>query len=82
MLSFITYRQAPEQVEIVVDAVGIDELISYLESIKSQKDHMHLIIDSELDDYPLSAEAVQRGVVSVKHVRLEYASPKAPKLPE
>lgn len=48
MLSFITYRDAIEQVEIIADEQGIDELISYLNYIKVNKDHMHLTIGSEL----------------------------------
>lgn len=71
MLSFITYKNAPE-VEIVADDQGIDDLILYLQSIKRGKDHMHLIMDSEINDYPIPAE---RGniVVNIKQVRIEYA---------
>jgi hypothetical protein len=71
MLSFITYKNAPEQLEIVADEVGINELISYLEGIKRDKDHMHLVIDTELDFYPIGKEE-QNEVFFAKHVRLEY----------
>jgi hypothetical protein len=72
MLSFITYKEVPEQIEIVADDQGIDQLIAYLAGTKAQKDHMHLIIDSEIDRYPIAAD--RKGIVfSVKQVRLEYA---------
>ena len=32
MLSFITYKNIPEQIEIVGDSQGIQELIDYLET--------------------------------------------------
>ena len=74
MLSFIAFAKAPEQIEIVADAAGIDELISYLESIKREKDHMHLLIGNELDTYPIPVER-QTQVYSLKSVRLQYAEP-------
>ncbi|MDR1876330.1 MAG: hypothetical protein LBQ84_01755 [Flavobacteriaceae bacterium] len=46
MLSFITYKDLPEQIEIVADRQGIEELIQYLKEIKRDKDHMHLLIMS------------------------------------
>ena len=58
--------------EIVADEAGIDELIQYLEGIKRDKDHMHLIIDTELDAYPIE-EGFEHKVFCAKHVRLEFA---------
>ena len=43
MLSIITYKNIPEQIEIVADTEGINELFEYLESVMISKDHMHLI---------------------------------------
>jgi len=56
MLSFITYKNAPEQLEIIVDNKGIEDLIRYLKSVKENGDHIHLVIDSELDKYPIPKE--------------------------
>ncbi len=78
MISFITYKDAIEQVEIVADEQGIDELISYLQGIKKQKDHMHLIIDSEINPYPISKK-MKGKTFYAKHVRLEYAEEKTGK---
>lgn len=71
MLSFIAYKNAPEQIEIVADEKGINDLILYLEGIKRDKDHMHLIMDSEINSYPVSED--RKDVVTIiKQVRLEY----------
>lgn len=71
MLSFIGYTEAKEQIEIVADEQGIDDLILYLQGIKEGKDHMHLIIDSEINPYQTSN--LKAGMTVIKHVRLEYA---------
>jgi len=71
MLSFIGYTDAKEQIEIVADEQGIDDLILYLQGIKEGRDHMHLIINSEIDSYPVSNPKTE--VTVIKHVRLEYA---------
>lgn len=72
MLSFITYKSAPEQIEIVGDKLGLQALIDYLESVKNAQDHMHLIFESEINDYPISQEQ-QHEVVIIKHVRVEFS---------
>ncbi|MEO6454406.1 MAG: hypothetical protein ABIN97_10055 [Ginsengibacter sp.] len=72
MISFITYTNANEQIEIIADKQGIEDLIFYLEGIKKDKDHMHLVIDNELNNYPISNERKEQ-VVLIKHVRLQYA---------
>ena len=72
MLSFIGYTGAKEQIEIVADEQGIDNLILYLQAIEEGKDRMHLIIDSEIDSYPVSNSKTEVNVI--KHVRLEYAN--------
>lgn len=74
MLSFIGYTEAKEPIEIVADEQGIDDLIFYLQGIKKGKDHMHLIVGSELDSY--STSNVKAGVTIIKHVRLEYTDTK------
>jgi hypothetical protein len=53
MLSFLTYKDATEQLEIIVDNKGIDDLIKYLKFIKEKNDHIHLLIDTELDNYSI-----------------------------
>lgn len=53
MLSFVTYKNIPEQLEIIVDKQGVEDLISYLKNVMEKKDHLHLIIDTELDKYSI-----------------------------
>ena len=71
MISIITFKKVPEQIEIVADEQGIDELIDYLNAIKKSKDHMHLIIDSEIDPYPIP-ENMNEITTYAKSVRLEF----------
>jgi len=71
MISVITYKNIPEQIEIVADEQGIDELIDYLESVKKSKDHMHLIIDCEIDEYPI-AEKMKDVTTYAKSMKLEF----------
>lgn len=70
MLSFITYKDAIEQVEIVADAEGIDQLIDCLEFVKKSKDHVHLNIDSELDPFEMTENRIGLTFYA-KHVRIE-----------
>jgi len=62
---------APEEVEIVADNQGIDDLIFYLQGIKSGRDHMHLSIDSEINSYPVPNQHKEK-IVIVRQVLLEY----------
>lgn len=71
MLSFLTFTDAPEQLEIIGDEQGIDELIDYLKFIKKNKDHMHLVVGTELNEYKIIGERKGK-TISAKHVRLEY----------
>ena len=71
MLSFITYKNIPEQIEIVGDSQGIQELIDYLEPVKNSKDHMHLIIDSEINYFPI-AEKMKGVTTYAKQVLLQF----------
>jgi hypothetical protein len=71
MLSFITYKQVPEQIEVLFDEKGIEDLILYLQSLRQSQDHMHLVVGNELDNYEVLPER-DNIVCSVKHVRLEY----------
>lgn len=75
MLSFITYKDAPEELEIIFDSDGADDLIQYLQGVKEQKDHMHLVIDTELNPYPIMNEKKEE-VFYAKYVRIEYAEKK------
>ena len=71
MLSFISYKRAHEQLEIIVDDKGIDELIDYLESVKEDKDHLHLTIGTELDDYDIP-EGRENILTTAKKVTIYY----------
>lgn len=71
MISFVTFIDAPEQLELIVDDKGIDELIDYLNYIKKDKDHMHLILGNELEEVPIYGERKGKTIIA-KHVRLEY----------
>ena len=71
MLSFITFKDAPEQLEIVADSKGIEELIDYLNDIKKYKDHIHLILGNELEEIAISEERKGKTLIA-KHVRIEY----------
>ncbi len=53
-----------EGVEIIFDSNGIDEFISYLQSIKKENDHMHLLVGNELSEEKVS----DRENTNVKHV--------------
>ena len=75
MLSFVTFKDAPEQIEIVANQIGFEELIEYLEAVKNSKDHMHLVIDSELNE--ISIFGKRKGkTLNAKHVRIEFANSK------
>ncbi|MCG3167163.1 MAG: hypothetical protein POELPBGB_02947 [Bacteroidia bacterium] len=56
-----------EGVEIYIDSDGINELINYLNFIKNEEDHMHLVAGNEL-----SEGLNQKGNKCIKHVRLVY----------
>lgn len=71
MLSFITFKDATEQLEIVADENGLIELISLLKEVMKTKDHFHLTEGVEIDSYPI--EGNRRGKsISAKHVRIEF----------
>lgn len=72
MLSFITFKDAPYQLEIIGDEKGLQQLMDYLEEIKKLKDHMHLVVGTELDQYPIYEDRKGK-IISAKHVRLEYS---------
>ncbi len=71
MLSFITFKDAPEQLEIVADSKGIEELIGYLNDINNCKDHIHLILGNELEEVAICEERKGKTLIA-KHVRIEY----------
>lgn len=72
MLSFITFVDSLEQVEIVVDEEGAKDLIQYLEYVVKNKNHMHLVIDTELDPYPIGDDRIGK-TLNAKHVRVEFS---------
>jgi hypothetical protein len=55
-----------EGVEIIFDSDGIDEFISYLQSIKKEHDHMHLLVGTELSEEKLN----DKENIDVKHVKI------------
>ena len=56
-----------EGVEIIFDSDGIDEFISYLQSIKKELDHMHLLVGNELSEEKVS----DQENIDVKHVKIK-----------
>ncbi|MCB9321379.1 MAG: hypothetical protein H6570_19020 [Lewinellaceae bacterium] len=72
MISILTFKGIPEQIEIVADEQGIDELIDYLMFVKRSRDHMHLIIDSEIDPFPISS-TMKEVTTYAKSVRIEFS---------
>jgi hypothetical protein len=56
-----------EGVEIIFDSDGIDEFISYLQSIKKEHDHMHLLVGNELSEEKVS----DKENIDVKHVKIK-----------
>ena len=46
-------------------------MIDYLKFVKDSKDHMHLIIDCEIDPYPI-AEKMKDVTTFAKSVRIEF----------
>lgn len=69
MITFINYKNIPEQLEIIVDKQGIEELIEYLNFVKQSEDHIHLTLGTELNEYP---EKLQEDVINAKSVKLEF----------
>ena len=59
-----------EGVEIIFDSNGMDEFISYLQSIRKQNDSMHLLAGNELSEEKVSDQAN----TNVKHVKIVYLS--------
>ncbi len=56
-------------VEIFLDSNGVDELIGYLQYIKSNNDHFHLNAGNELQEKKESSDA---SSTLVKHVKIVY----------
>ena len=73
MLSILTFKDAEEQVEIVLDEQGIDELIHYLSELRKTKDHIHQTIGTELAPFPIG-EKRKGKTVNSKHARIEFAN--------
>lgn len=59
-----------EGVEIIFDSNGMDEFISYLQSIRKENDSMHLLVGNELSEEKVSDNAN----TNVKHVKIVYLS--------
>ena len=56
-----------EGVEMYLDKSGLDELIGYLQFIKSSEDHIHLVAGTELNE-----ELVNPNNGRIKHAKLVY----------
>ena len=56
-----------EGVEIIFDSDGIDEFISYLQSIKKELDYMHLLVGNELSQEKVN----DKENIDVKHVKIK-----------
>lgn len=76
MLSFITYVDAPNQLEIIGDDQGIEDLIGYLKEVQMKKDHLHLAIGTELNSYPIEGNRKGKTLIA-KQVRIEFAPTEA-----
>ncbi|MCF6278848.1 MAG: hypothetical protein L3J14_00700 [Flavobacteriaceae bacterium] len=48
---------------------------------KKLKDHMHLVVETELDEYPIYGDRKEK-TISAKHVRLEYSETDSWKIKE
>jgi len=55
-----------EGVEIIFDSNGIDEFISYLQSIRNANDSMHLLAGNELSQEKVN----DKENIDVKHVKI------------
>ena len=55
-----------EGVEIIFDSDGIDEFISYLQSIRSVNDSMHLLAGNELSEEKVK----DKENIDEKHVKI------------
>ena len=55
-----------EGVEIIFDSNGIDEFISYLQSIRNANDNMHLLAGNELSEEKVN----DKENIDVKHVKI------------
>lgn len=68
MISF-EIDEKNEGVEIYLDEQGVDELVRYLNYIKKEHEHMHLISGNELNE-----NILQEKNKIIKHVKLIYTS--------
>lgn len=54
-------------VELLLDSEGVDELVQYLEEIRRDRDHVHLIIGHELSSGPSES-----GLSIAQHVKIVF----------
>lgn len=54
-------------IEIILDSVGVDDLITYLNYIKKERDSFHMTAGNEL-----SEEISQNGNDLIRHVKIIY----------
>lgn len=71
MLTFITFIDAPEQLEIIGDKEGLEDLIEYLEAVKNSEDHMHLTVNNELENIPIYGDRIGK-TLNAKYVKIQY----------
>jgi 16S rRNA G527 N7-methylase RsmG len=67
MISF-EIDESKEGIEVYLDEKGIEELISYLNYIKKENEHMHLTGGNELNE-----NILREGNKIIKHVKLIYS---------
>lgn len=60
-------NNSKEGVEILLDFMGVDELINYLHFIKNNQESIHLVAGNELNE-----DASQNENEIIKHVKLIY----------
>jgi len=63
----IELDESKEGVEIFLDELGIDEMINYLQFIKSKNEHMHLVAGGELNETLMNKKNER-----IKHAKLIY----------
>ena len=56
-----------EGVEVLLDSMGVEELINYLRFIKNNQESFHLVAGNELNE-----DASQNENEIIKHVKLVY----------
>lgn len=75
MITILTFKDAQEEIEILVDNQGVSDLIDYLEYVKELTDHIHLTIDTELDRIEIPNSRIGKSLIA-KHATIEFINNK------